>query len=105
MSVFTSIESLIVDDTLDEIGRKRIVAKEIAAFKKLKEQVEAQKNSDFPPSQATPSSKQPGVAALLENEDFKNAMNEVEARLTAQVKELKSQLVDLQKDLDLLRKA
>ena len=105
MSVFASIESLISNEDLDEVSRKRIVAKEILAFKKLKEQVEVQKKAGSPsPVTSDASPRQPDVGSLLENQDFKKAMNEVEERLNAQVDELKSQLTDLQKELDLLRK-
>ena len=104
MSVFASIESLIGDTTLDEETKKRIVAKEILAFKKLKAQVEAQKQKASPTSDSAAPIKQSEVTALLENKDFKRAMHEVEERLNEQVKALKSQLVDLQKELDLLRK-
>lgn len=107
MSVFASIESLIIDKDLDEASRKRIVAKEILAFKKLKEQVEVQKKTSSPsptPYASDASTRQPDVGSLLENQDFKKAMNEVEERLNAQVDELKLQLTDLQKELDLLRK-
>jgi len=105
MSVFASIESLISDKDLDETSRKRIVAKEIMAFKKLKEQVEVQRKDSSPsPDASTASPRQQDVGSLLENQDFKKAMNEVEKRLNAQVDELKSQLTNLQKELDLLRK-
>ena len=105
MSVFASIESLIGDRQIDEANKKRLVAKEILAFKKLKEQVEVQRKVVSAPADKTNETlKQPDVSSLLDNQDFKRAMNEVEERLNAQVKELKSQLGDLQKELDLLRK-
>ncbi len=105
MSVFASIESLIGDRQIDEANKKRLVAKEILAFKKLKEQVEVQRKVVSAPADKTNETlKQPDVSSLLDNQDFKKAMNEVEERLNAQVKELKSQLGDLQKELDLLRK-
>ncbi len=105
MSVFASIESLIDDKQLDEANKKRLVAKEILAFKKLKKQVEAQRKAmPAPADKVYETLKQPDVSSLLDNRDFKRAMNEVEERLNAQVKELKSQLGDLQKELDLLRK-
>ena len=105
MSVFASIESLIGDKQIDEANKKRLVAKEIFAFKKLKEQVEVQRKVVSAPADKTNETlKQHDVSSLLDNQDFKRAMNEVEERLNAQVKELKSQLGDLQKELDLLRK-
>ena len=105
MSVFASIESLIGDKQIDEASKKRLVAKEILAFKKLKEQVEVQRKVVSAPADKTNETlKQHDVSSLIDNQDFKRAMNEVEERLNAQVKELKSQLGDLQKELDLLRK-
>lgn len=105
MSVFASIETLIGDQQLNESDRKRIVAKEIFAFKKLKEQVEVQRKVGTVASDAHgPAAGQAGVQSLMENQDFKKAMGEVEARLNAQVEELKAKLADVQKELDLLRK-
>ena len=105
MSVFASIESLVGNEQLNETDKKRLVAKEILAFKKLKEQVETQRKSMFSPAAKTQEAlKSSDVSSLLENQQFKKVMSEVEERLNAQVGKLKSQLESLQKELDLLRK-
>ena len=105
MSVYASIEALVQSPDLNEKDKKRIVAKEIQAFKKLKQQVDAQKLTARPVS--APADAKAGNAerpSLLEPHEFKQAMSAVEERLNAQVQELKSQLASLQRELDLLRK-
>jgi hypothetical protein len=98
MSVFAGLEKIIDDPQMTEAIKKDIVAKEIAAFKKLKQQVETQY----------------GVAAHAQHadgrqavdnvpQDFKQAMNAVEQRLNSQVADLKEQVAILQKELDNLR--
>jgi phosphoenolpyruvate-protein kinase (PTS system EI component) len=98
MSVFTGLEKIISDPQITEAIKKDIVAKEIAAFKKVKQQVETQY----------------GAAALAQHadckqtvgnipQDFKQAMNAVEQRLNSQVADLKEQVTILQKELDSLR--
>jgi molecular chaperone GrpE (heat shock protein) len=98
MSVFAGLEKIIGDPQMTDDTKKEIVAKEIAAFKKLKQQVE----------------KQYGTAAHAQNadgmqgagnvsDDFKQAMNAVEQRLNSQVADLKEQVSVLQKELDNLR--
>jgi hypothetical protein len=98
MSVFASLEKIVGDPQMSEENKKELVSKEIAAFKKLKQQVEAQY----------------GVAAHAQNTngrqtdadvppDFKQAMNAVEQRLNSQVADLKEQVASLQKELDNLR--
>jgi len=98
MSVFASFEMLIEDNRLEEHQKKRIVAKEIQAFKKLKEQVDAQRSSA-----SAPAGVQNKHQALPENQ-FQQAMMEMEKRLGSEVKALKSQLASLQRELDALRK-
>ena len=98
MSVFAGLEKINGDPQMTDDTKKEIVAKEIAAFKKLKLQVE----------------KQYGTAAHAQNadgmqgagnvsDDFKQAMNAVEQRLNSQVADLKEQVSVLQKELDNLR--
>lgn len=99
MSVFSSLEQLTGNEQIEERLKKRIVAKEIAAFKKLKQQVELQKGIS-PEGQGTePVESQ----SYVERERFEQAMSAVEKRLNSQVKELKSQLAVLQKELDNMR--
>jgi hypothetical protein len=110
MSVFASLETLINDKQLGEDQRKRIVAKEIQAFKKLKEQVETQRTVRYAAT-APAAQGQRGepvdneLAALLEHHKFKQAMLAVEERLGAEVKELKAQLASLQNELNTMRKS
>lgn len=100
MSVFASFEMLAEDNRLEEQQKKRIVAKEIQAFKKLKEQIEAQKQPAFAPAQ-----EQGDVeSAPIEHHQFRQAMLELEERLSTEVQSLKSQLASLQRELDALRK-
>ena len=91
MSVFSSLEKLVGDPQIDDALKKEIVAKEIAAFKKLKLKVEPQSGTT--------------LKASAENvpQDFKQAMNAVEQRFSSQVADLKEQLAILQKELDNLR--
>lgn len=109
MSVFSSLETLINDKQLDEDQRKRIVAKEIQAFKKLKEQIESQRSVKYaagpPPSQEEREPSENELAALLEHHKFKQAMIAVEERLSAEVKELKAKLASLQDELNTMRRS
>jgi hypothetical protein len=106
MSAFASLETLVQDRRMGRARKRRIVAKEILAFKKLKEQVETQraarKKALTPPAGGSrgPS----GVAALLEHEGFKEAMLAVEERFNRQVAALKAELASLQQELKTLRK-
>jgi hypothetical protein len=106
MSVFASFEMMAENSQLEGHQKKRIVAKEIQAFKKLKEQIEAQKKqSTAAPAQGRGGVEASGIAALLEHDQFKQAMLEVEERLNSEVRSLRNQLASLQKELDALRKA
>lgn len=108
MSVFASLETLINDQQLGDDERKRIVAKEIQAFKKLKEQVETQRTVKYAAIPASQEERaEPGdneLAALLEHHKFKQAMHAVEERLGAEVRELKAKLTSLQNELNTMRK-
>ncbi len=94
MSVFDSLEKMVNETQMAESQKKEIVAKEIAAFKKLKQQVETQYGAATN-TQNLDADKVPN--------DFKQAMNAVERRLNSQVADLKEQLAVLQKELDSLR--
>ena len=98
MSVFASLEKLTESLDLEEDTKKGIVAKEIAAFKKLKEQVESKRGELAQPS--APSESEQGY---VECGQFEQAMSAVEQRLNAQVEDLKTQLDTLQKELDQMR--
>jgi hypothetical protein len=109
MSVFSSLETLINDKQLGEDQRKRIVAREIQAFKKLKEQVETKRSIKYTTNPLSPQAeREPAdneLAALLEHHKFKQAMLAVEERLGAEVKELKAKVANLQNELDTMRKS
>jgi hypothetical protein len=100
MSVFSSIEQLADSTDMDEESKKQIVAKEIAGFLTLKEQVEKQRGAGVKPGDATAQSSQ----KLIEADVLDNAINAIEDRFNSQVEDLKSQLATLQEELDHLRK-
>jgi polyhydroxyalkanoate synthesis regulator phasin len=99
MSVYSTIEKLIADSTLTEEQRRLLIANEIAAFKKLKQQVEAQR--------AGASQDRSASSALndhyVQQRKFEAAMGDVEERLAGQVADLKAQVEYLQKEIDALR--
>jgi acetolactate synthase small subunit len=98
MSVFAALEKIIDDPQMTDDTKKEIVAKEIADFKKLKQQVEAQYGT------AAHSQTADGRhGADNASDDFKQAMNAVEQRMNSQVADLKEQLAILQRELDNLR--
>ncbi len=99
MSVFASLEKLTGSLRLEEETRKGIVAKEIAAFKKLKEQVEVQRGVT-----ARSVSMAESEGGYVDRDKFEQAMSAVEARLNSEVKDLKFQLEVLQKELDQIRR-
>ena len=98
MSVFASIEQITAKPQVPEDLKRSIVAKEIAAFKKLKQHVEAKRIS----TSVAPASEQDGDDYVVHHQ-FKQAMSAVEERLNSQVEYLKTQLANLQKELDNLR--
>lgn len=100
MSVFASLEQLTGSLHLEEETRKGIVAKEIAAFKKLKEQVEVQRGVTARAVSMTESE-----GGYVDRDKFEQAMSAVEERLKSEVNDLKFQLEALQKELDEMRRA
>ncbi len=96
MSVFASLEQITSEPQMDESIKKSIVAKEIAAFKKLKQQVEAQRA----PIAGARNVDDKEAATFVPHDKFKQEMNAVELRLNSQVEALKTQLTILQKELD-----
>jgi len=106
MSVYASLEKIILDEQLGTSIKKRIIAKEIAAFKKLKEQVEAQRRSaPTAQPQAQESTATNAPAEYVDHRKFEQAMSAVEQRLNSEVEALKSQLISMQKELNMLRGA
>jgi acetolactate synthase small subunit len=98
MSVFAGLEKIIDDPQMTDDTKTEIVAKEIAAFKRLKQQVERQYGTA---ASAQNADGRKGAGNVTN--DFKQAMNAVEQRLNSQVADLKEQLATLQKELDNLR--
>ena len=96
MSVFASIERLSLDSKMPQDQKKVFVAKEIAAFKNLKQQVEIQRA----PKTVPPPNKTSDLHEYVQRQKFEQAMNEVEQRLNSQVTYLKQQLEKLQKELN-----
>lgn len=103
MSVYKSFEKLTQGKPTDENLKKRLVAKEIEAFKSLKLQVEAQIRSAG--VSAAPQHDQSNPNAYVNQKRLEQAMIAVEKKLNAEVSFLKSKLDALQKELDRLRKA
>jgi vacuolar-type H+-ATPase subunit I/STV1 len=99
MSSFNSLEELICDEQLTKEAKKQILAKEIAAFKDLKQQVERKRGGAAARSVANQ-----GNGHFVDHLKFEQAMSDVEKRLNEQVKLLKSQLENVQKEIDTLRK-
>lgn len=99
MSVYSTLERLIADSALTEEHRRQLIANEIAAFKKLKEQVEARRGAtNYDQSASSASNDQ-----YVEQHKFEAAMQVVEKRLSGQVADLKAQIESLQKEIDALR--
>jgi hypothetical protein len=94
MSVYSTLERLTTDSTLTEEQRRQLIANEIAAFKKLKQQVEAQR----------PGANRSAMnGQYVENRKFEAVMGDVEKRMDGQVADLKAQIESLQQELDTLR--
>lgn len=99
MSVYSTLEKLSADSTLTEEQRRQLIANEIAAFKKLKQQVEARRGAaGYDPSASSASND-----LYVEQHKFEAAMGDVEKRLSGQVADLKAQIESLQKEIDALR--
>jgi pilus assembly protein FimV len=103
MSVFKSFEQVTQAQISDEQLKKRIIAKEINAFKNLKEQVEVQRKAA---EISTRGQKIPSdLSGYVDHQKLKQAMSVVEQKLNKKVDTLTAKLADLQKDLDSIRKA
>jgi hypothetical protein len=99
MSVFNSMEQIIGDPQMPEDQRKGLVAKEISAFKKLKQQIDTQRGVT---SEAN-SAKQQTATGFVQNQEFMQAISTIEQRMNSQVADLKLQVATLQKELNELR--
>jgi pilus assembly protein FimV len=100
MSVFSSIEQLSETAQIEETVKKQIVAKEIIEFKKLKEQVESNRDTPSKQQDAEAMGSQDNIEA---GKNIEKALSDVEERLNAQVGKLKTQLKTLKKEFDDLR--
>lgn len=103
LSVYASVEKISSPGTSGETLKKRIVAKEIAAFKKLKEQIDAQK----PVSQRRPPQDEKPVepSGFVDQRKFEQTVSAVEKKLLAEVEALKANIAQMQKELNSLRKS
>ena len=101
MSVYKSFENVTQGQITDELTRKRLIAKEIEAFKSLKEQVENQRKV----SRLTAAKQEDGTDqnAFVDHQRLELAMNAVEQKINAEVNDLKKKLARLQSELDRLR--
>jgi hypothetical protein len=99
MSIYSTLERLIADSTLTEKQRRQLIANEITAFKKLKQQVEARRRTaGYDRSASAAPNNQ-----YVERHRFEAAMVDVEKRLSGQLANLKAQIEGLQKEIDALR--
>jgi hypothetical protein len=105
MSVFASLETVVQEQRLNEQQKKRIVAKEVLSFKKLKAQLDTQRglNQVAAPASGNPQGLDKG-AVLPDNLSFAQAMLAVEERFNSQVAQLKAELASLQQDIIKLRR-
>jgi hypothetical protein len=105
MSVFASLETVVQEQRLNEQQKKRIVAKEVLSFKKLKAQLDTQRglNQVAAPASGNAQGLDKG-AVLPDNLSFAQAMLAVEERFNSQVAQLKAELASLQQDIIKLRR-
>ena len=102
MSVFAGLEQLTGNPQMSEDEKKQVVAREIAAFKRLKSQVEVKRGAD-----SQPYSSDEKIAAgggFVQNHELELAMSTIEKRLNSQIADLKKQLSGVQKELANIRK-
>jgi polyhydroxyalkanoate synthesis regulator phasin len=98
MSVYHSLEKLCDPQDKDPKSKERILAKEIVAFKKLKQQVEGR-------AQQAAHAQAPAEATADAPSQLKETVQEIEKRLNSEVQKLREQLSNLQKEFDVFRKA
>ena len=99
MSVFAALEQLTSSPQMPADQRKAIVAREIGAFKKLKQHVDSQHK----PAKKSPEPAGEEAADFVNQHKLDQVLNDVEQRMNAQVTALKKQLADLQKELNTIR--
>lgn len=103
MSVYKSFEKVTQGEIRDDLQKKRVIAKEIEAFKTLKEKVESQRkgtamanaNQDNPADQNS----------YVDRYSLEQAMSAVEQKLNAEVKALKLEVSRLQDEMDRIRRS
>lgn len=100
MAVYSTLERLAGESDMAEKQRRQLIANEIAAFKKLKQQVEAQRSGV---GQGKSVGQSGSFDQYIDQRKFEQAMENVEKRLNGQVADLKSQIDSLQKEIDVLR--
>lgn len=103
MSIFSGLEMLITNQATDPEQKKRILAREIAAFKKLKQQVDSQPARVQKPSGAgTPQATSGAIAT--DPSRLEKAVDEVEKRLSLEVQKLNEKMAELQREIETLRR-
>jgi hypothetical protein len=100
MSIFSGLEKLVTNQETDLEQKKRILAREIAAFKKLKQQVDSQRTTMEKPS-ITSSTPQ---AISTDPGRIEKAVDEIEKRLSLEVQKLKEKMAELQREMETLRR-
>lgn len=101
MSVYKSFEKVTQGEITDEIKKKRIIAKEIKAFKALKDNVEKQRKAMA--IGAAANSSEADSAAYVDLQKLEQAMSVVEQKLNTEVNALKMKLSKLQNEMEKLR--
>jgi len=104
MSVFSSFEKINQLPASDIKTKERIIAEEIVAFKKLKQQVETNSKKTPPSSRRQSKESSPRESVESGQSQFEKAVSEIEKRLSLEVQKLREQLAILQKEFDILRK-
>lgn len=102
MSIYHSLEKLCASEQTDIKTKEHTIAKEIAAFKKLKQQVEGQSKKAIPAQVTTTESAETVVHDQFQ---LKETVQEIERRLSSEIQKLKKQLAALKKEFDVFRNA
>lgn len=102
MAAFQGLEHLLQNIDLTKQSKINIVAKEIAAFKRLKEQVEFQRVPSMP-AQSVKMQNNSTSTSFVEHHHFERAISSVDKRIDTEIKSLKTKLAILEAELKRLR--
>jgi signal transduction protein with GAF and PtsI domain len=100
LSVFDSFEKIVNDQNIEDNLKRKILSKEINAFKKLKQQVDIQRHAV-----SIVSEKRPQHTGFIDHQKLEQAMSAVEQKLLIEVEALRNQIDILQQELHYLRKS